>query len=139
MKNVIIKIKGAQGLEDEKSVIELSTEGTLDVRDGVYVLSYTDDAMVPGAHIKTVLTVLDPNTVTLERFGALDSKLTVEKGVRSSCYYAVPEGSITLGIYGKDVRVRLNESGGSIKMVYAVDAEMRPISENTVIINIKES
>lgn len=137
MKNVMIKIKGTQGLGDDAQVIEFSTEGTLKTEDEAFILAYTDAAVAESARVDTVLTAKN-NCVTLERSGALNSKLIIEKGVRSSCFYSVPEGSLTLGIYGKEVDLKLNGSGGRIKMVYTLDADMRPISENAVEINITE-
>ena len=74
----------------------------------------------------------------LERQGDLRSKLLIEEGVRNNCFYTVPEGSLTLGIFGKEVRFSLDESGGDIKMVYTIDANMKLISENTVEIKIRE-
>ena len=138
MKNVIIKIKGTQGSGDEKSVIEFSSEGTLSREGEKYLLSYSEDAVIEGGRIETLLTADGKNRVILERKGSLNSKLLIEKGVRNNCFYSVPEGSLTLGIFGKEVDNRLCDTGGKIKMVYTLDADMRPISENAVEINITE-
>lgn len=138
MKDVVIKIKGTQGLGDEKSVIEFTCEGKLRCEEGKYILSYSEDAVVEGGRVQTTLTAAGENSVTLERQGAISSKMYIEKGVRNNCFYAVPEGNLTLGIYGKEVKNRLGESGGSIKMVYTLDANMRLISENTVSISVEE-
>lgn len=138
MKNVIIKIKGTQGLGDEKSVIEFSSEGTLSREGEKYLLSYSEDAVIEGGRIETLLTADGKNSVVLERKGSLNSKLLIEKGVRNNCFYSVPEGSLTLGIFGKEVDNRLCDTGGKIKMVYTLDANMRLISENTVEISIRE-
>lgn len=138
MKNVIIKIKGTQGSGDEKSVIEFSSEGTLSREGEKYLLSYSEDAVIEGGGIETLLTADGKNRVILERKGSLNSKLLIEKGVRNNCFYSVPEGSLTLGIFGKEVDNRLCDTGGKIKMVYTLDANMRLISENTVEISVRE-
>lgn len=138
MKNVIIKIKGTQGSGDEKSVIEFSSEGTLSREGEKYLLSYSEDAVIEGGRIETLLTADGKNRVILERKGSLNSKLLIEKGVRNNCFYSVPEGSMTLGIFGKEVDNRLCDAGGKIKMVYTLDANMRLISENTVEISVRE-
>ena len=138
MKNVIIKIKGTQGSGDEKSVIEFSSEGTLSREGEKYLLSYSEDAVIEGGRIETLLTADGKDSVILERKGALNSKLLIEKGVRNNCFYSVPEGSLTLGIFGKEVDNRLCDTGGKIKMVYTLDANMRLISENTVEISVRE-
>ncbi|MBO4734505.1 MAG: DUF1934 domain-containing protein [Clostridia bacterium] len=138
MKNVIIRIKGTQGLGEDKSVIEFSSEGTLARSGEGFRLNYCEDAITEGrGSIKTTLTA-GKNSVVLEREGAISSKLLIEKGVRNNCFYSVPEGNLTLGIFGKEVDVRLNGNGGKIRMVYTLDTNMQLISENTVEINVRE-
>ncbi|MBO7520273.1 MAG: DUF1934 domain-containing protein [Clostridia bacterium] len=138
MKNVIINIKSSQGLNGEREVMELKSEGTLERIDGGFVLSYFEDTVIEGARIKTALTALESGKITLAREGAISSRLLIEEGVRNNCFYSVPEGNLSLGIFGKEVIVRLSDSGGSIKMVYTIDADMKSISENTVEIKIRE-
>ena len=138
MKNVIINIKSSQGLNGEREVMELKSEGTLERIDGGFVLSYFEDTVIEGARIKTALTALESGKITLAREGAISSKLLIEEGVRNNCFYSVPEGNLSLGIFGKEVSVRLSDSGGSIKMVYTIDVDMKSISENTVEIKIRE-
>lgn len=138
MKDVMIKIKGTQGLGNDKHVLELTCEGTLESRDGTFVLSYFENTVVKGESIETVLTADKNGAITLERKGALSSKLLIEEKVRNNCFYSVPEGTLSLGIFGKEVKTSLTDAGGSIKMVYTVDADMRLISENTVEITIRE-
>ncbi|MBR5923301.1 MAG: DUF1934 domain-containing protein [Clostridia bacterium] len=135
MKKVMIKIRGTQGLGSDTSVIEFATEGTLCRRGEDYILSYFDNSVIENQNVKTTLTA-SKKSVVLERSGAIQSKLMIEKGVRNNCFYSVPEGNLTLGIYGKDVSNSLTESGGRIKMVYTLDADLNLISENAVEINV---
>lgn len=138
MKKVMIRIKGTQGLGDNKQVIEFATEGTLGEADGKFVLSYYDDSVVDGSRIKTTLTAFEDKSVVLDRTGAIKSRLLIEKGVRNNCFYSVPEGSLTLGIYGKEIANSLRPDGGKIKMVYTLDTDLKLISENTVEISVME-
>ena len=133
----MIKIRGIQGLGDEKDVIEFTTEGTLRKADGDYILSYLDEAVIDNQKIKTRVIASADKSVTLERTGAVKSKLFIEKGVRNNCFYSVPEGSLTLGIYGKEIENSLSEDGGKIKMVYTLDTDLRLISENSVEISVQ--
>ena len=135
MKKVMIKIRGTQGLGNDVSVIEFATEGTLRRQGDDFILSYFDSSVVENEKIKTTLTASE-KSVILERSGTIKSKLFIEKGVRNNCFYSVPEGSLTLGIYGKDVSRSLTEAGGNIKMVYTLDADLNLISENAVEIDV---
>lgn len=137
MRKVIIKIKGTQGLGEQKDVIEFTTEGTLRKADGDFILSYFDGAILETQNVRTRLIASGDKSVTLERTGAVKSKLYIEKGVRNSCFYSVPEGSLTLGIYGKEIENTLSENGGKIKMVYTLDTDLKLISENSVEVTVE--
>lgn len=138
MKKVLVKIKGIQGLDGDEAVIELSTEGTLRRFEDEYIITYTEDQTVEGLKTKTQLTVKDDNTVILERRGDLNSRLIITEGERNSCLYAIPQGSLTLGIYGKEVKSNLTDRGGTVKMVYTIDVDMQPLSSNEVEITVEE-
>ena len=138
MKKVLIKVKGVQGIDGDNTVIELVTEGTLRRFENEYTITYTEEQTVEGSKTKTVLTVKSDNTVVLERRGDLNSRLVITKGERNNCLYAMPQGTLSLGIYGKEVKSNLTESGGTVKMVYTIDANHEPISENTVEIFVEE-
>lgn len=138
MKKVLIKIKGTQGVDYDSSVIELATEGVMRQFEDEYVITYSDDQTVEGSKTKTQLTVKNEKTVILERKGDLNSRLIITQGKRNQCLYAIPQGSLTLGIYGKSVDCDLNENGGHIKMSYAIDANLEPLSENSVEITVEE-
>lgn len=138
MKKVLIKVKGVQGIDGDNTVIELVTEGTLRRFENEYTITYTEEQTVEGSKTKTVLTVKSDNTVVLERRGDLNSRLVITKGERNNCLYAMPQGTLSLGIYGKEVKSNLTESGGTVKMVYTIDANLEPISENTVEIFVEE-
>lgn len=138
MKKVLVKVKGTQGIDGEKSVIELSTEGTLREFDGNYIITYSEDPTESGNKTKTQLTIQNDNTVILDRKGDLNSRLVITKGERNNCIYAIPQGSLTLGIYGKDVKSNMTPTGGSVKMIYSIDMNLSPLSENEVEIFVEE-
>ena len=138
MRNVIIKIKGTQGLGNDKDVIELTTEGKLEALDDGYVLHYEEGEMMGEQTVHTKLTAIGDNQIILERSGDMSSRLVIEKGKRNSCFYSIPQGEITLGIYGKTVQNGLSHNGGSLKMEYTIDTNLQPLSENMVEIEVRE-
>ena len=142
MKKVLITIRGTQGIENEKETVEFMTQGVIRKTSGNdLVLSYNDNQVLSdagGKSVKTRLTIGENNRVIIERGGELSSRIVIEKGVRNSCLYSVSNMDLTLGIYGKTVKNTMNERGGSILMTYAIDADLHPISENTIEITVKE-
>lgn len=138
MKKVLVKVKGTQGIDGEKSVIELSTEGTLREFEGDYIITYSEDTTEQGNKTKTQLTIQKSGTVILDRRGDLNSRLVITEGERNNCLYAIPQGSMTLGIYGKEIKSNMTASGGTVKMVYSIDMNLTPISDNEVEIFVEE-
>ena len=138
MKKVLVKVKGTQGVDGENAVIELSTEGTLREFEGDYIITYSDDPTESGTQTKTQLTIQKSGTVILDRRGDLNSRLVITEGERNNCLYAIPQGSMTLGIYDKQVKSNMTASGGTVKMVYSIDMNLQPLSDNEVEIFVEE-
>lgn len=138
MKKVLVKVKGTQGVDGESAVIELSTEGTLREFEGDYIITYSEDPTESGSKTKTQLTIQKGGTVILDRRGDLNSRLIITEGERNNCLYAIPQGSMTLGIYGKEVKSNMTDRGGTVKMVYSIDMNLQPLSDNEVEIFVEE-
>lgn len=138
MKKILVKVKGTQVVDGESAVIELTTEGTLREFEGDYIITYSDDPTESGTQTKTQLTIQKNGTVILDRRGDLNSRLIITEGERNNCLYAIPQGSMTLGIYGKQVKSNMSSCGGSLKMVYSIDMNLTPLSDNKVEIFVEE-
>lgn len=138
MKKVLVKVKGTQGVDGENDVIELATEGTLREFEGDYIITYSEDPTESGNKTKTQLTIQKCGTVILDRRGDLNSRLIITEGERNNCLYAIPQGSLTLGIYGKEIKSSMTAHGGTLKMVYSIDMNLQPLSDNEVEILVEE-
>ncbi len=137
MKNVIIDIKGTQGIDGDSDTVELSTLGTLSEKDGKFLISYEENKTVKNESVKTLVKTED-GRVTMIRSGALDSRLIIEKGRRNTCFYSVPQGELVLGIFGEEIENNLNENGGKLLMSYTIDIENSLVSKNTVEISVRK-
>lgn len=138
IKDVIISIKGIQGIDDQTDTIEFTTEGRFGINDGKYYLSYDEGQMMENYDVKTKIFVNSPESLVLQRSGSIKSRMEIEKGKRNSCFYSTPVGDLCIGIYGESLDVNLNESGGSLNMVYTIDSDLRLVSRNEVEITVKE-
>ena len=137
MKDVIINIKGRQGLGDELDTIELTTDGRFGEKNGSYYMTYDESAMLGLENVKTALYIKPGNSVILQRSGDVESRLVVEEGKRSTCYYNTPQGELLIGIFGESVKTELHSGGGKIHMKYTIDSNLNLISRNTVDISVK--
>ena len=138
IKDVIIDIKGIQGIDDDSDVIEFTTDGRFGIKDGEFFISYDDGQMLEEClEVKTTI-FIKPDSVVLQRNGAIKSRMVIEKGVRNTCFYSTPHGNMVLGIYGENVDCNLSENGGSLKMSYNIDSDLKLVSRNEVSIKIRE-
>ena len=137
MKDVIINIKGTQSNDTDSDVIEFTTIGKFSKRDGKYMVVYEENQTIEGSLIKTTLKT-DTDRIVMNRSGAIDSKLVIEKGRKIKCFYSIPQGELVLGVFGESITNNLNENGGELSMSYTIDIDNGFISRNTVEISIKE-
>ena len=138
LKDVLINIKGAQGSDGEESVIELTTDGRFGEKNGGFYITYDESGMIGIDNVKTSLYIKPDNSVILQRSGAIDSRIVVESGKRSVCYYNTPAGEMLIGIFGEKVEHNLKKNGGSISMKYTIDQNLNFVSRNTVSITVRE-
>lgn len=138
MKEVVIDIKGAQGIDNDSDVIEMSTVGALSEKDGKYLITYEERETLKTDNVKTLIKAEGENKITMIRSGGIDSRLVVEKGRRNTCYYSVPQGELVLGIFGEQIENTLSSNGGKLKMSYTIDIDNSVLSRNTVEITVRE-
>ncbi len=138
MKDVIIKIVGYQGLEDDTETVELTTVGKCGERNGEILLSYIEGELVGKKGVKTYLRYKAPDTVILQRSGEVESRMVIEKDGRHTCLYNAGYGDLLLDIIGKEVEFTKKNNGFRITMCYRIDAAGRPLSENKVEITVRE-
>lgn len=139
VKDVLINIKGIQGIDGESGTIELVTEGKFGIRDGEYYLTYDETTTFDSDEkTKTRIYVKNADSVVLSRTGAVSSQMLIENGRRNTCIYATPFGEMTIGISGECIEHSLSENGGEIKLVYSIDSQLRLISRNEVNISVRE-
>lgn len=138
MKEVVIDIKGTQGIDNDSDVIEMSTVGTLDEKDGKYLITYEERETLKTDNVKTLVKAEGDDKITMIRSGGIDSRLVVKKGRRNTCYYSVPQGELVLGIFGEQIENTLSDNGGKLKMSYTIDIDNSVLSRNTVEITVRE-
>ena len=136
MKNAVIHLVSVAGDPPERT--ELSTEGTVQVRDGKYLLCYDEGELLGEEKTRTTLQIVSPERVVILRTGATRSRLVVEKGKTVSCRYGTPYGELTLEIVGEEVTAECTETGGKLHLAYRIDTAGKPLSHTDVKITFRE-
>lgn len=138
IKDVIIDIKGIQGIDGESDTIEFTTDGRYGIKDGEFFISYDEGQMLgDGTEIKTSL-IIKPDSVVLQRSGAIKSRMVIQKSARNTCFYSTPYCNMVIGIYGEEIKYDLSEKGGNLSLKYNIDSDLQLVSKNSVDIRVRE-
>ena len=139
IKNVVINIKGIQGLDEASDTIELTTDGQYGIKEGQYYITYDEGQLFDsGEQVKTQIFIKSAISVVLLRSGSLKSRMLIVKGERNTCYYSTPHGDLVIGIFGEKIDYSLDDNGGCLKLGYTIDSNLQIISRNEVNISIRE-
>ena len=120
---VVLSIRGSQRYADqEPEVIELVTEGTMELRNGGLDISYQESALTGLEGVTTTFRV-EPGKVTLRRTGALNSEMVFEEGVSHDSLYQMAFGTLMLTVKATFVYFDIVPDGGVIDLSYDINIE----------------
>ncbi|MGI6028310.1 MAG: DUF1934 domain-containing protein [Candidatus Heteroscillospira sp.] len=138
MKDVLITILGKQFYANgETDSMELSTDGQYSFGKNGAVFSYMESELTGLEGTKTTFLVRRGG-VTMNRTGALTSRMIFEPGENHRFLYETPYGSATMGLETHTIRSELTEHGGELEIEYSTDVEHNLIGKNTFLITIRE-
>ena len=137
-KPVWISIKGVQHLDGQSDTVELSTAGTMEHTDGGYLLTY-DESVSTGMEGVTTRLSIRPDLITLERQGAMNSLLVLQKGKRTLCNYDTGYGCLTMGVYARSIHIGLAEQGGTLDFHYTLDINSDMASSHDIYVTVREA
>lgn len=121
--DVILMIRGRQEYpEQEPEVIELTTDGTMEFRNGGWDISYEESELTGLAGVTTTFRV-EPEKVILDRKGALKSRMIFEQGVEHDSLYQMPFGALMLTVKATHLFYDIVADGGVIDLTYHINIE----------------
>ena len=122
-REVVLVIRGRQSYEgQEPDVIELTTDGTMEFKDGGWDISYEESALTGMEGVTTTFRV-EPGKVILSRTGALRSRMVFQQGVPHDSLYQMAFGTLMITVCAKSVFFDILPDGGVIDLVYSIDIE----------------
>ena len=121
--NVVLSIEGRQSYDgQEPDVIELVTEGTMELRNGGWDISYEETELTGMAGVTTTFRV-EPGKVTLRRTGKLRSEMVFQQGMRHESLYQLEFGALLMAVTAKQVFFDIVSDGGVIDLTYSIEIE----------------
>ena len=122
-RTVLLHIRGSQKNEaQEPEIIELTTEGTMEFRNGGWDISYEESELTGLAGVTSTFRV-EPGKVTLTRKGALNSQMVFVEGQVHDSLYQMPFGALMLSVKSTFVYFDIVPDGGTIDLSYNISIE----------------
>ncbi len=138
--NYILSVCGTQYTGEEPDKIELQTRAVYVIKNGTRYISYKEyNEQKPDQPFRTTVKIDENNVVTVIKGGDTYHNLILEKGVRHHCDYKTPYGTLFLGVFTEDVRIRLGETGGTLEVAYNLDVDSELISKNKLSLKLEEA
>lgn len=120
---VMLKISGRQNyLDQDPEIIELTTEGVLERSGEGWRICYEESELTGLKGVTTTFHIV-PGKVSLIRTGALRSEMHFEVGQYHHSLYQMEFGALQITVYASQVDYELDETGGAVDLVYAIDIE----------------
>ena len=122
-RKVLLSITGKQYYaEQEPEIIELVTEGTMELRDGGWDISYQESDLTGLQGVTTTFRV-EPNKVILTRTGPLRSTMEFCVGQSHDSLYELEFGALMITVTTKSLFFDVLPEGGCIDVVYDIEIE----------------
>ena len=122
-RDVVLSIQGRQHYGDqEPETIELVTEGTMEFRDGGWDNTYEESELTGLAGVTTTFRV-EPGKVSLNRTGALNSRMLFQEGVSHDSLYEMAFGTLMITVKATSVFYDIVPDGGVIDLSYQIMIE----------------
>ncbi len=135
---VYIAIVGETSVDGECDKTEMVTEGEYVFRAGNHMLRYKERLAEDGEECSTIIKC-DGKKVTMTRTGAANTQMIFENGKRHMSLYETPLGSFSVNILTDSVNVDVGETGGEIKINYALDINSSMRTQNRLQLNIRRT
>lgn len=137
VKDVLISIRGTQKMQgDEPQTIELMTAGTLQRKDGGFLVRYVESEVTGMEGVDTTFEV-QQGRITLRRAGAVNSTMVFEVGKKNESLYDMGFGALLIGVNASRIESDLHDDGGSFAFDYAIEIENEPVGINQYDIRVR--
>ena len=117
--NSVIDNLSDAGLPDGEPEINIfTTDGTVSVFDGGYLLRFTEEQDGGVAHTSLYVA---PTRVRLVKEGAITSEMQFSEGEIFNTLYCVGPYSFDMTVRTKKIRNSLTEVGGELQLIYSMN------------------
>lgn len=133
-KKALINITSRQ-IDDKENKVELITLGNFKENNGIYEATYDESEETGFGNTKTFLKI-EKDMLTLKRTGAVSTVMEFKKDSNSIILYETPYGILEFKTVTKDLKIDVNEFGGSVYINYSLIPDGQPPLKTELKLNI---
>lgn len=121
-KDVLITIKGIQGNLLEDDTIEMMTTGSFYEKGDKFYIQYIDTALDIEQETKTSIK-MNPEKVSITRFGATNTHMIFEKGISHFSPYETPFGVFEIKTHTNDIQLVMTDTDLKLEVEYILEID----------------
>jgi len=132
MRDVIISIDGSNFTDDgDMHNVQIVTQGTYDVEDGVHILRYSESDEETGESIETTIFAHEDRVIVMDDVSL--SQVMFRHGQRFSSLVQDEEQTqyMELGVFPTCVKIDMKEDSGSLDLSYQMDLDGMVMGDNS--------
>ena len=133
-KKAVITVKSNISVEEES--IEVITPGVFTVLKNGFKAEYEETKLSGMEGTKTTM-MINKNSFELIRCGSTETQMIFDRNNQSMSLYSTPYGNMTVTIDTKQLKIDVDENGGSIHIVYTLLIEGQQKIETDLNVDIK--
>lgn len=133
-KKAVITVKSNISVEEES--IEVITPGVFTVLKNGFKAEYEETKLSGMEGTKTTM-MINKNSFELIRCGSTETQMIFDRNNQSMSLYRTPYGNMTVTIDTKQLKIDVDENGGSIHIVYTLLIEGQQKIETDLNVDIK--
>lgn len=133
-KKAVITVKSNTSVEEES--IEVITPGMFTVLKNGFKAEYEETKLSGMEGTKTTM-MINKNSFELIRCGSTETQMIFDRNNQSMSLYKTPYGNMTVTIDTKQLKIDVDENGGSIHIVYTLLIEGQQKIETDLNVDIK--
>ncbi len=126
---MLLTVRGTQRFEDrDPETIELTTEATLEEREGVLFLSYPESELT-GLEGTITSFEICLDRVILRRKGTVNQEMEFIEGKTHHSLYRIAEGALMVTVRTTKLEDNMSLAGGTLRVVYRIELESTAAGE----------
>lgn len=135
-KEILLTLTGLQLFGEENEAVEIVTVGEYYKRGDRHYILYEEAVEGLSGHISNIVKIGE-NSLEVLKKGLTNTRMVLEKGKRHTCLYQTPYGELSLGFWGREIRIEESDRYIRVNAEYLLEVSEKSMVECTMNLEIR--